>query len=65
VLVVERHLFLKEEVRIHRVRSTQRHQESVTLRHHEAVATHLSVKTPAACEVTETGERVAHSKQQG
>jgi len=37
VLVIERRLFLKEEVRVRRVGSTERHQESVTLRHHEAV----------------------------
>jgi uncharacterized protein (TIGR02271 family) len=48
LLVVERRLFLKEEVRVKRVRSTQRHQETVTLRHHEAVVTRLPVATPAA-----------------
>ena len=36
VLVIERRLLLKEEVRVRRVRSTERHQESVTLRHHES-----------------------------
>ncbi len=50
VLVVERRLFLKEEVRIRRVRSTERHQESVTLRHHEAVVTRLPVEPPAVGE---------------
>ena len=39
VLVVERQLMLKEEVRITRVRTTERHQEKVTLRHQEAVVT--------------------------
>ena len=39
VLVVERQLMLKEEVRIRRVRTTERHQEKVTLRHQEAVVT--------------------------
>ena len=47
VLVVERRLFLKEEVRIRRVRSTERHQQTVTLRHHEAVVTRLPVEAPA------------------
>lgn len=41
VLVVERRLFLKEEVRVRRVRTTERHQETVTLRHQEAVVTRL------------------------
>jgi uncharacterized protein (TIGR02271 family) len=41
VLVVERRLFLKEEVRVRRVRTTERHQEAVTLRHQEAVVTRL------------------------
>ena len=47
VLVVERRLFLKEEVRIRRARSTERHQETVTLRHQEAVVTRLPVDAPA------------------
>jgi len=39
VLVVERHLVLKEEIRIKRVRTSERHQEKVMLRHQEAVVT--------------------------
>jgi len=39
ILVVERHLLLKEEIRIKRVRTIERHQETVTLRHQEAVVT--------------------------
>jgi uncharacterized protein (TIGR02271 family) len=38
-LVVERRLVLKEEVRIRRVRSTERHQEKVKLRYQEAIVT--------------------------
>jgi uncharacterized protein (TIGR02271 family) len=38
-LVVEGRLMLKEEVRIRRVRSTERHQEKVKLRYQEAVVT--------------------------
>jgi stress response protein YsnF len=64
VLVVERRLFLKEEVRVRRVSSTERHQESVTLRHHEAVVTRLPAEPPAAGEATETGARVEQSKQE-
>lgn len=45
VLVVERHLMLKEEVHIRRVRGTERHQERVTLRKQEAVITRLPVQT--------------------
>lgn len=36
-IVVERHLFLKEEVRIRRLRVSERHQETVVLRKQEAV----------------------------
>jgi uncharacterized protein (TIGR02271 family) len=46
VLVVERRLLLKEEVRIRRVRSTERHRESVTLRRQEAVVTRLPAEAP-------------------
>jgi uncharacterized protein (TIGR02271 family) len=38
-LVVKRRLMLKEEVRIRRVRSTERHQETVKLRYQDAVVT--------------------------
>jgi len=65
VLVVERRLFLKEEVRVRRVHSTQRHQERVTLRHHEAVVTRLPVEPPAAGEAAGTGGRVQQSKEEG
>jgi uncharacterized protein (TIGR02271 family) len=41
VLHVERQLMLKEEVRIRRVRTTERHRERVTLRHQEAVIKRL------------------------
>jgi uncharacterized protein (TIGR02271 family) len=50
VLIVERRLLLKEEVRVRRIRSTERHQESVTVRHHEAVVTRLPVESPAVGE---------------
>jgi uncharacterized protein (TIGR02271 family) len=39
VLVVERRLVLKEEIHIRRVRTTERHKETVTLRYQEAVVT--------------------------
>ena len=65
VLVIERHLLLKEEVRVRRVRSTERHQESVTLRHHEAVVTRLPVEPPAAGEGPEASAKPQQSKQEG
>ena len=65
VLVVERRLFLKEEVRIRRVRTTERHQESVTLRHQEAVVTRLPVEPPAIGESSEAGAKPQQSNQEG
>jgi uncharacterized protein (TIGR02271 family) len=62
VLVIERRLLLKEEVRVRRVRSTERHQESVTLRHHEAVVTRLPVEPPAAGEHPEASAKPQQSK---
>jgi len=41
VVVVERRLMLKEEVRIRRVRSTGHHRETVVLRAQEAVVTRV------------------------
>jgi uncharacterized protein (TIGR02271 family) len=46
MLVVERRLVLKEEVRIRRIQTMERHQDSVTLRHQEAVVTRLPVEAP-------------------
>jgi uncharacterized protein (TIGR02271 family) len=65
VLVIERRLLLKEEVRVRRVRSTERHQESVTLRHHEAVVTRLPVESPAAGEDPDAGTKPQQPKQEG
>jgi uncharacterized protein (TIGR02271 family) len=65
VLVIEHRLFLKEEVRVRRVSSTDRHRESVMLRHHEAIVTRLPAETPATGEATETGEPVQQPKQEG
>ena len=65
VLVVERRLLLKEEVRVRRVRSTERHQESVTIRHHEAVVTRLPVEPPAAGEDPDASIKSQQSKQEG
>ena len=48
VLTVERRLVLKEEVRIRKIRETERYQERVTLRKQEAVVTRLPVENSAA-----------------
>lgn len=45
VLVVDRRLVVKEEVRIRRVRRMERHQERVTLRRQEAVISRLPMET--------------------
>ncbi len=47
VVVVERRLVLKEEVRIRRVRSTEHHRETVMLRTQEAVVTRVEAGSPA------------------
>ena len=64
VLVIERRLLLKEEVRVRRVRSTERHQESVILRHHEAVVTRLLVEPPAAGEDPDASTKLRSSPNQ-
>ena len=65
VLVVERRLLLKEEVRVRRVHSTERHQESVTLRHQEAVVTRLPVERPTVGESPDSGIKPQQSNQEG
>jgi uncharacterized protein (TIGR02271 family) len=45
VLIVERRLVLKEELRIRRVRSTERHQERVTLRKQEAMVSRIPAES--------------------
>ena len=65
VLVIERRLFLKEEVRVRRARSMERHQESVTLRHHEAVVTRLPVEPPTVGERPDSGAKPQQSNQEG
>lgn len=41
IVVVERRLLLKEEVHIRRIHTTERHQETITLREQEAVVTRV------------------------
>ena len=47
VVVVERRLMLKEEIHIRRLRTTERHRETVTLREQEAVVTRTEAGQPA------------------
>ena len=46
IVVVERRLVLKEELRIRRSTSTRRHQETVTLRQQEAVVVRKTAAAP-------------------
>jgi uncharacterized protein (TIGR02271 family) len=55
VLVIERRLMLKEEVRIRRVRTTERHQEKITLRHQEAIVARYQHETDTADAKSVTG----------
>ena len=48
VVVVERRLVLKEEIRIRRVRSTEHHRESVVLRTQDAVITRVEAGQQSA-----------------
>jgi stress response protein YsnF len=48
VLVVERRLMLKEEVHVRKVRTIERHQETVTLRFQEAVVSRTAETPPDA-----------------
>ena len=47
VVVVERRLVLKEEVRIRRVQATEHHREMVTLREQEATVTRTALEAGA------------------
>ena len=47
IVVVERRLILKEEVRIRRVRVTERHRETVMVRKQDAVITRTEAGLPA------------------
>ena len=48
VLVLERRLMLKEEIHVRKVRTVERHQETVTLRYQEAVVSRSSETPPDA-----------------
>ena len=63
VLVVERRLLLKEEVRIRRVRTTDKYREAVSLRHQEAMVTRVPSGAPAG-ESAQSGVSVQQSNQE-
>ena len=44
---MQRKLVLKEELHIRRVRTTEQHRETVTLRRHEAVVERLPAEQPS------------------
>jgi uncharacterized protein (TIGR02271 family) len=46
VVVVQRKLVLKEELRLKRVRLTEQHRETVVLRRHEAIVERLPAEQP-------------------
>lgn len=48
VLVIERRLMLKEEIHIRKVRTVERHQETVTLRYQEALVSRNAETQPDA-----------------
>ena len=50
VLKVERRLVLKEEVHIRRIKTTERHQERVTLRRQEALVSRTPIEQRAVLE---------------
>jgi uncharacterized protein (TIGR02271 family) len=50
VLKVERRLVLKEEVHIRRIKTTERHQERVTLRRQEATVSRIPIEQRAVLE---------------
>jgi stress response protein YsnF len=63
VLFIERRLMLKEEIRIRRVRSTERFQEKVTLRHQEAVVSRIQSATEPPDPMLGTFNKVQVTKE--
>jgi uncharacterized protein (TIGR02271 family) len=63
VVVVERRLMLKEEIRIRRVRTTERHQERVTLRRQEAMITRSPAEPDDAATAPPAGAERKPSKE--
>ena len=54
VVIVERRVLLKEEIRIRRVKTTERYQETVTLREQDAVITRKPAQAAADSKSSES-----------
>jgi len=63
VLKVERHMLLKEEVRIRRVKETERYQERITLRKQEAVVNRLPIDETTAAQAETSAARAAEERK--
>jgi len=59
-LVMERRLFLKEEVRVKRVRTSKLHRERVTLRHQDVVVSSVPAQTTPAKASSAADERSSY-----
>jgi uncharacterized protein (TIGR02271 family) len=55
VVIVERRLILKEEIRIRRIRDEERYQERVTIRNQEAIVKRLPVENGTAAVTAAVG----------
>lgn len=64
VLVVERRLVLKEEVRVRRVRGAERHQERVSVRRQEVVVTRHPVAQEGAAAIGAAGVETQTPKKE-
>ena len=64
-LVVERRLVLKEEIRVRRLRTTERHQEKIALRYQEAVVTRYQqdANTPDTTMIDSDETRIEAGRQ--
>ena len=60
VLVVERRLFLKQEIHVTRVRTMSRHQETVPLREQEAIVTRVAATRTAGDAVTDEDQATSN-----
>ena len=64
VLVVERRLVLKEEVRVRRVRGAERHQERLNVRRQDVVVTRHPVRTEEAAASPAVGGEKQNPKKE-
>jgi stress response protein YsnF len=64
VLVIERRLLLKEEIRLRRVRTTERHHETVTLREQQPIIERAEPGAPKPPELAPIPEPQALRKSE-